>query len=178
MPDIIYCKNKKCKNYKSLNEVTSQGSVTFNYDLRHYNPIGKDVFEGMCGKSLGMLNHYYETHDMFTPSAVCDVNSNEKAVGDCNATDCSWNHGRVCERKIVFVDNSLLTKLYSCKNYAHTVLKDRIDILKFLNNDGTAKGGHIDDDYANKMYYDNLKYKSFPKGHRDSKEPKKKSAPR
>jgi len=171
----IYCNNEKCKYFNKLEK-----QVKFNFDNEHYRGFDTSLFCGKCKlESVNIGLGTYESRNLLYYSAPClecqtDIFVNSVEKYECLAGDCLWNKNKACERKLIFVDNNLLTKEFSCKSYAPQPQKSKINIWRFINSDGSPVGGHIDDDYAERMYQDTLKMKSYPGHTRPGAEPKRK----
>lgn len=96
---------------------------------------------------------------------------------NCKRFDCLHNSNAECKRDEILIDKSKIDgeEVWICRCFSQTKISGHMDWMgRFVNQDGTAKGGQIDDSYAEKMYQDSLKLKSFPDRTRMGKEPKRK----
>lgn len=173
----VYCDNAECRWNKPLDK-----AVDYNFDKRNFKPFENDVFNGVCSKRFLMIcgENFTEGHTLID-SAFCgdmhrtkDVAQDSQSV-ECDRRDCQYNKsGESCVKDNLFIGKSNLD-LQQCRSISFKKIRGHRDWMSLLNVDGTAKGGNVDDAYANKMYKDSLKYKIFPDGsHKDSKEPRRK----
>jgi hypothetical protein len=161
---MIYCNNCECKFNEALEKpfVFSFGRLT--------SSLG-DPVKGKCKFSdVELYSAPYEDENYKLEQPVC-----RQRAGFCLFFQCASNNGEgECSRQDILVDSSLITHQFLCKCFSVRKLSGHIDWSRNLQSNGTAKGGHIDDAYAQKMNNDNKKFKSFSNGHRDAKEPTKK----
>jgi hypothetical protein len=173
-----YCNNLKCRYFKPL-----LMPVEFNFDKPHFKAFESSHFTGKCDiiDHPDMMDYCETIENHRCNSAICLAEHvNRKFVselpGQCAKTNCLFNQDREkkCFKDVIFVDaSSDAPETFECKSYSRRGCPGHRDWFSLLNPDKTAKGGQIDDNYANKMYRDSLKYQSFPDGHhRDAKEAK------
>lgn len=160
----IYCKNYKCPFNKKLDE-----PINFKFS-QVYTPFEGDKCNGKCS-----IHPYFSWFDdikgdfRYEGSECSSWTANKEDpeyVGEdnalyCTQSSCSYNdgdkHGNHCSRKEILVEKATdgNTYLYGgtiCKCYSLSKIRGHMDWFgRFLNNDGTAKGGHIDDNYAQKI---------------------------
>ena len=136
----IYCNNAKCLHFEKLDKVhvLKRGRIT---------PIGHDYdMKGRCKTRPLVFN-------------VCFGCACKSGVFNCIDRDCLFNNGAdLCSRDEIGID-----KDNKCMSHSLKRISGHMDwIGRFVNPDGTAKGCHIDDDYAVKVDHDNKVNKSFP----------------
>ena len=96
---------------------------------------------------------------------------------NCTRIDCLHFSNESCTRDEILIDKSKIDgeEVWICKCFSNLKISGHTDWLgRFTKPDGTAKGYNIDDSYADKMYKDSLKLKSFRDNTRMGKEPKRK----
>jgi len=76
----------------------------------------------------------------------------------CSTGRCLFE-GNGCIKDVIFIEKDK-DGVPRCLNYSD-ISRGHKDWFQNLNPDGTPKGGHIDDDYANKMDKDKKANKSF-----------------
>ena len=174
----VYCSDSECDNNTKLDVPVEIKPTKF------YVPVGteKNLCNGECkSKSLTLIPTRIEGNNIDYSVIECipvKVKKNEELGFICKGTSCSHNKDSECLKESIFVDKLIVDNIlyFVCKNYSTIKRTGHKDWSSNLNSDGHPKyGGHLSDADSDKMYYDNLKFKSYPKGdHRDSKEPKRK----
>jgi hypothetical protein len=166
----IYCNNKACNYYEGIED-----SVTLNFDNPHYKPFLNDTYAGKCKCAQPcMCTLIQRDTKLVDRSVVCGPSGLESwgqspVIPQCLATNCLWNEYKLCRKPIIFVNKSYITDQWTCKNYSPQIDQHKINLWRFVNSDGTAKGGHIDDDYSEKMDQDRRKFRLYPDGkHREA----------
>jgi hypothetical protein len=143
--NIVYCKNYECPANEQLKE-----PIVFKMtDL--YSPFEGDKCYGKCSSKSPCFEPFDISNGCFRyEGAGCFVDGEENTLPYCGRTDCLNNIQNDCNRPQILIDKS--NDRWICRCYAQMKIRGHMDWFgRFLNNDGTAKGGHIDDDYANKM---------------------------
>jgi hypothetical protein len=168
MCDInIYCNESQCKYCQKL-----ETPVLYNFDNEHYKAFSDDLYTGKCtnkGPFFGVREG--KNRDTYFIETFCDNVLEDEIFCDltCDRYDCSWCSHGLCSRSMVFISKSFLSGNMICKSYSQTKIKGHRDWMSILNPDGTAKGGHIDDDYAKRLDSEARKFKVFPDGrHREA----------
>ena len=157
---VVYCKKYDCAHNQKLEE-----PISFNF-RKIYTPLGEDKCSGKC-----IALHYdfipcgFSTKTVDYDTALCTIP--QEGVGEssmCNKHACLWNKDNQCSRDEVMVDKlKVATEEYwVCRCYSNKSFSNHRDWTQNLKPDGTPKGGHIDDDYSEKLHHDNLVTKSFP----------------
>jgi hypothetical protein len=148
MPNLkIYCKNYDCPYNKKLEE-----PYQFKFS-QIYTPFEDDKCKGECSSKVYNFDMFNISKSDFVYELSECVNAieEEEEPGGCYRTDCMYNEAG-CERSEILVDKHLSTDKWVCKCYALPKIRGHMDWFgRFLNNDGTAKGGNIDDRDAEKM---------------------------
>jgi hypothetical protein len=170
----IKCNNLGCKFCEKLDE-----PVTFSWNKYNFTPFDDSLVTGRC------IRHGYDfmpvgvaTKNLEYKMAMCHVSEHE-GIHVCDRNDCLHNENRICMRDVIWVNKTPLlpeAEYWHCRCFSDKKFAGHRDWSALLNPDKTAKGGHVDDDIADKMYKDSLKFKSFGTGHRDAKEPFRKKS--
>lgn len=168
--NMIYCNNEKC-----INHIKVGNPVTLNFDNENYNGF-KDEINGECYGPCHLCHASHEGKIVHVEGIVCNGPTLTEDKFICEAESCIYNENKDCRKTNIFVDKSEFLG-FICKNFSPRRNNHNINIWRFLNSDGTAKGGHIDDDYAKKLTREDAKFKSLPTGHRDAKELKYRGKP-
>jgi len=161
MPNHIYCKNKKCEFYKFLDE-----PISFKF-TKIYSPFEGDKCYGECSLR-GYFTWFNEEKNGFRyEGSSCDVDKDENINASeqdnytyCSQSNCAhWKsfmidgsdaYGGECGREEILVDKE--RDEWACKCFSLSKIRGHWDWFgRFCNPDGSAKGGHIDDEYAKKM---------------------------
>lgn len=83
---------------------------------------------------------------------------------NCKKIECIWNEGSTCTRNEILVDSIIdLTgkKVFVCRCFSNEKISGHLNWSALLNSDGTAKGGSVDDAYANRLAAEKKKTKSY-----------------
>jgi hypothetical protein len=147
MPILLYCKNKKCQNYKFLDE-----PISFSFSAI-YTPFEDDKCYGKC-KAEQMIFIPFEDviKDFKYEGAMClsDKEGRPQKVlkSFCDRIDCVHNEKHECTRPEILVDK--LNDIWVCKCFAFRKIRGHTDWSALLQG-GNAKGGHVSDADAEKM---------------------------
>jgi hypothetical protein len=99
--------------------------------------------------------------------SMCIVPQEEKdtePINLCNKQACLWNVEKKCSRGEILVDKLEVhgEPYWICRCYSNKSFSNHRDWTQNLNSDGTPKGGHVDDDYSEKMHHQDTVTKIFP----------------
>ncbi len=169
----IYCNNVNCKHNS---EVAKPTYFSFN-KIGNFVPLESNEVLGKCSrKGYDLMHVDVNTGNVHYEVAACHNSSNMEAL-TCDKVNCLHNKSRLCSKKEIWIsrfDPIKEPEMWHCRCFSHTKISGHRDWSNLLQSDGTSKGGHIDDSYAEKMYQDSLKFKSYNVGHHEPQEPKKK----
>jgi len=159
----VYCKNYKCKWIRFLDE-----PIRFRYRKNYYIPFEDDFCMGECRKENLCINSIdIETRNIYYRYAVCvDFEDDESGIVcfriDCIHNDKSLETRGFCERDEILIDR---IKLYSsneeisaCKCFSQRKISGHKDWLGQMY---PVPGGHLDDNYAEKLHKDSKKNRSY-----------------
>lgn len=149
----VYCNNKECKHYKSLEKPVPLRLTKFRV------PFGDDLIEGECSINPIIQGSDFISHNFKCLQPMCL--GKQELKGFCSQEECLWNDEEKCTREELFIDKSLISKRWICRCFSHRSISGHTDWSRNLNSDGTPKGGHVDDNYGNKLDKDNKSSKSF-----------------
>ena len=150
----LYCRNLECPLNKKLEE-----PIKFKFS-QIYTPFEGDECKGLCG-SKGYCFAYYdeEIKDFKYEGAICANDGEENTVSLCERADCVHNEKSSCTRPEILIDN--LNGQWACKCFSFRNIRGHRDWSSLLTPDQRPKGGHIDDEYANKIHADRQKTHSY-----------------
>ncbi len=139
----IYCKNKTCSFYKFLDE-----PISFSFS-QIYTPFEGDKCYGECIAPRQHFKPFMESiGDFLYEGADCDPARADDYF--CQRMDCVHNEKCECTRSEILVDK--LNDRWVCKCFSFRKVRGHMDwFSRLCNPDGTAKGGSIDDSYAERM---------------------------
>jgi hypothetical protein len=157
----IFCQNKDCRFYKALLEPEQ-----FKFS-QIYVPFEDDKCHGECAvKEYAFASFDESVNDFRYEGSFC-LSAYEDKIGNlssfCDNVKCASNENKKCTRSEILVDEVKTREHWhwACKCYSLPKIRGHIDFSSLLQPNGTAKGGSIDDEYANKMHVDKNKTKSF-----------------
>lgn len=137
----LLCKNYKCPLNKQL-----EHPVSFSFSAI-YTPFEGDKCAGVCSVKPHFDCFYETIGDFVYEGAYCGIA--KRNDGGCDRLDCVHNENGTCTRSEILVDK--LNDRWVCKCFSYRKIRGHTDWFSLLNADGTAKGGHVDDDYAQKI---------------------------
>jgi len=137
----LYCKNEKCPFNVKLEE-----PMSFSFSAI-YTPFEGDKCKGKCSIKPYFCNFYRIIGDFVHEGAECGITKRPN-VG-CDRLDCVHNENGICTRSEILVDR--FEDMWVCKCFAYRKIRGHTDWFSLLKPDGTAKGGQVDDVYAEKI---------------------------
>jgi hypothetical protein len=164
----IHCNNNKCVYFEKNNDV-------FKYNK---NSITEHSTCGLCGRTSlkiedSMIDTDRTTHNM----AICKDKSylNTDEVDNpicthktimCDKMLCEYYFEGRCDRPEIFINSKLVgdEDIWECKCFSRRGFVGHRDWSRY------PQGGHIDDDYAEKLQHNNEVARSFPDHLRPTKE--------
>lgn len=163
----ICCKNYNCPENNKLEDPIL---ITFG---RFYTSIGKEdnLCFGECkSKILNLVSAGLSNMKVKYSVALCIPTKERNAKMEkirldifiCSRKDCANNNGKKCLKDKIIVDKLIIEdeEYWVCKNFSQTKISGHRDWSRNLSG-GVAKGGHIDDEYANRLDHDNKVNKSY-----------------
>lgn len=141
----IFCKNYKC----SFNCPLPQ-PVNFKFSQIH-TPFEGDVCKGECeSQTYAFIDFEEEIKDFKYEGSECFLSNIEEPPKSsaCIRIDCVHNEFKLCTRGEILVDR--LNDLWVCKCFSFRKIRGHTDWSALLQG-GKAKGGQIDDAYAEKI---------------------------
>jgi hypothetical protein len=140
----LLCKNYECPYNKKLEE-----PVSFSFSAI-YTPFEGDKCNGKCSTpNFELVAFDYLEGDFRREGAACGMTALKSADFTCSKVDCSHNEKAMCTRSEILIDKE--NGKWVCKCFAFRKIRGHTDWFSLLNADGTAKGGNIDDNYAEKI---------------------------
>jgi hypothetical protein len=158
---VVYCKNYSCKFNKGLSEPKD-----FQF-RRFYKPLGEDsVCHGECTLSeYNFIPVGISTTKVDYDLSLCGSYGGEEGLieSECLKTTCLWNEDKKCIRGEVLIDKLDIQResYWCCRCFSNRSFSNHRDWTQMMNHDMTPKGGHIDDDYSEKMHHNDTVTKSF-----------------
>lgn len=135
-----------CKNYNCPNNIKLEKPISFSFSAI-YVPFIDDKCEGKCS-TIPQFNNFYDIEkDFVYEGAECGLTISY--MQGCHRLDCVHNENTKCTRPEILVD--IFQGRWACKCFAFRKIRGHIDWFGLLKPDGTAKGGHVDDEYAQKI---------------------------
>ena len=137
----IYCKNEKCPRNKKIKE-----PIVFKFSSIA-TPFEGDKCNGECSFPSSFRAFYENINDFIYEGSECLQGLEEDPR--CSRKDCVHNEYNSCTRPEILVDR--LNDKWVCKCFAFRKIRGHTDWFALLKPDGTAKGGQVDDAYAEKI---------------------------
>jgi hypothetical protein len=125
--------------------VKLEESISFSFSAI-YTPFEGDKCNGKCSIKPHFCCFYDVIKDFVYEGAECGIT--ERAEIGCDRLDCVHNENGSCTRTEILVDR--LNDHWACKCFSYRKIRGHTDWSALLQG-GYAKGGHIDDAYAEKI---------------------------
>jgi len=159
----IYCNNTECEDNKIFDEPqTYKPNENYNgyWDIK---VCGKCSYENIC--FVYIIDT--ENNCKYKMAGCAESSSSEQCF--CERFDCLNNENGNCSRDKIRVELQKVngTTYYICKAFSNKKISGHFDWTQY------PKGGHIDDEYAQKIDHDNRVSRSYP-GHFRQANPRKK----
>jgi len=151
----VYCKNESCAFFKRCeNHLLNRG-------VRAINQFDSDIYKGECKLSSVRIDTELKKSNGFLYKDCCCKKEGPKTVVINDTTvacdsDCTHNSKGFCTKHEVGILKSANGN-WACALFSNWKRAGHMDFSNF------PKGGHVDDQYADKMAADKLKIKSYPK---------------
>lgn len=140
----MYCKNYNCPKNKKL-----KTPINFKFSSIA-TPFEGDACKGECSAPPSFKGFYEQIGDFVYEGSEClrtDGPITLKQYG-CDRADCVHNEKTICTRPEILIDK--LNDRWVCKCFAFRKIRGHTDWSALLQG-GNAKGGHVDDAYAQKI---------------------------